>query len=461
MKKILFTICSISLLMGCSLEQKNQEEISGDGIINNIPKAYNVLSQAYLNLPVSNESFTLLSDDVQPSYLINFNPSLKLYYGWQAQEIKTSTAQIWYSYYKALAHVNAVLKTEQYINPKTSEWDYIKGNAMVLKAYIYFDLLQLFSKRYTPDALGIIPKNNIQIENNKRLTQQESIDIIKKLLIEGMDLMKNQKKQYNYMITTAAAQNLKAQVYLFTKEYDQAEKVARQLVLEYPKLPNTEEDYGAIWDTQFTKQANSVFWIKSSTENPNRYLYQEKDKGDFLYLNHLISFSPNDIRYNRSQYLYKMNSSNNDGLKQDRFYLGKYKREHTDHSMRNIVLSRNTESYFILIESLIEQGRLGEATNYLNDFLDSVNEEKIEINQSMSSLRLIMQKQKQKEFIGEKINFFDLKRWNLSSIRYLPDSNNKLSTISKTDYRWTWPIPNSELRYNPNAIQNEEWESIK
>ena len=72
-----------------------------------------------------------------------------------------------------------------------------------------------------------------------------------------------------------------------------------------------------------------------------------------------------------------------------------------------------------------------------------------------------MQNEKQKEFIGEKINFFDLKRWNLAVTRYLPDSNNRLSTIANTDFRWVWPIPDSEMRYNPNAVQNDGWLTIK
>ncbi|AJH15048.1 RagB/SusD family nutrient uptake outer membrane protein [Myroides profundi] len=461
MKRLFVFILSITAFTACSLEEKNQEEISGDGVINSISKAYNVLSQAYLSLPVSGEEFTILSNDLQPSYLINMKPDTKLLYSWQAQEIRNNSGHVWTSYYKALVHINALLATEQYIANKTEEWDYIKGNAMVLKAYIYFDLLQLYSKRYDPSALGIIAKDNLVVENNKRLTQQESITVIKSLLDQGIDLMKKHTQQYNYLMTNAAAKNLEAQVFLFTKEFELAEKTARALTEEFPELPNTETSYGSMWNTDFSQNKTNVFWIRTNQKNPNNYLSYDFTKGDYLYINHLVAFTKGDIRANKSQYAYEMLALNNEGKMENRSLLGKYKTEYKDFSQRNIVLSRNTESYFILIESLIEQGKLSEATQYLNTFLTAVNCPLIEQGQSRSSLYLIMQSEKQKEFIGEKINLFDLKRWNVESIRYLPDSNNRLSTVANTDYRWTWPIPDSELRYNPNAVQNERWETIK
>jgi hypothetical protein len=150
-----------------------------------------------------------------------------------------------------------------------------------------------------------------------------------------------------------------------------------------------------------------------------------------------------------------------DENKPEYYFLGKYKTTHTANEARNMVLSRNTESYFILIESLIEQNKVEQARNYLNIFLSTVNNPPLSTELSQNSLRLIMRHEKQKEFIGEKINFFDLKRWEVSIARYQTDSNNRLSTISNTDYRWTWPIPDSEMRYNNRATQNEGWPKIK
>ncbi len=457
MKKIYFYILCVSILWGCSLDQKNQDEISGDTIINTVQKAYSVLAEAYAGLPMQTGNFTILSDDLQPRYTINYNSSTKAYYAWKDSEIMTISADIWQKYYQSLIHINALLATENNITDKTEEWNYIKGNALLLKAYIYFDLLQLYSERFTPSAPGIIAKDNLQVENNKRLTQEESIKAIQSLLDQGIDLVEKHSVQANYFITTPAAKNLQAQVYLFTKEYDKAEKTAKELINLFPDMPNHETAYSAIWNTPLQKNASAVYWIYNYQNNPNQFLYYEKDKGDYFYINHFFTFDKEDIRSQISQYLYTESDEN----KPEYYFLGKYKTTHTANEARNMVLSRNTESYFILIESLIEQNKVEQARNYLNIFLSTVNNPPLSTELSQNSLRLIMRHEKQKEFIGEKINFFDLKRWEVSIARYQTDSNNRLSTISNTDYRWTWPIPDSEMRYNNRATQNEGWPKIK
>lgn len=458
MKKIILVILFLNIVTGCSLEQKNQNEISGDNIINNKQKAYNLLSYAYMQLPIDPEIFTVLSEDLQPSYLINYNSDIKAFYAWQEVNIKNNTKELWKNYYESILHINVILQSEESIVDKDIEWNYIKGNALVLKAYIYFDLLQLYSQRYSPNNLGIIAKDNISVENNKRLSQGESIDLIKTLIDQGIDLMEDYTDQKNYFINIPAAKNLKAQVLLYTKEYNDAEKIAKNLITSFPKLPSTKSEYASIWNTPLESKISEVFWIYNYQKNPNHYLLESAQKGDLFYINHFIPFSNEDIRYEISQYYFNMKTLN--GKDKDQSLLGKYKTKITDYSERNIVLSRNTETYFILIESLIEQNKLSEATDYLNNFLKSINNSTIDQGKSQKNLRLLMQAEKQKEFIGEKINYFDLKRWDLSIARYLPDSNNRLTTISNTDYRWTWPIPDEELRYNNNAIQNDGWPTL-
>lgn len=459
MKKIVLYLIALSLFTACSLDQKNQDEISGDNIINTTQKAYGVLSQAYINLPMEPSPYTMLSEDIQPSYLINNNASTKEYYNWRDVEIAKTADRIWAQYYSSIAHLNALLASEKYMSNNSAEWNFIKGNVLTLKAYVYFDLLQLYSKRYEPSALGILPKEVLEIQNNARVTQLESIVFIKTLLDQGIALMEGTGSQTNYFITIPAAENLKAQIALYTKDYEGAEKIAKKLVARYPTLPSTEKEYASLWQTSLEKGVSETYWVYNYQQNPNAYLLFDKVKGDLFYINHFVSFDKQDIRYDASQYFYTMSSL--DGVNKDRALLGKYKTSIATNEARNIVLSRNTETYFILIESLIEQNKLNEATQIFNTFLGSINNPILEEGNSQNTLRLLMQSEKQKEFIGEKINLFDLKRWNVAISRYLPDSNNRLSTIANADFRWVWPIPDSEMRYNSNAIQNEGWLIIK
>lgn len=454
MKKIALFI-TISLLSACSLDLKSQDEISGDAVINTPSKALGILSQAYRSLPVSSENVTLLTEDLQPNYQVIYNRNQQLTYQWDQRELAKTTATIWEDYYSALVHVNAVLLSDQNFNATDANWQYIKGNTLLLKAYIYFDLLQLYSDRYAPDALGIIPKTTLKQETNKRWTQIETVTEIHKLLEEGLALVKEQPSENGYFITTKGALNMQAQVALFTKDYARAEKLSKDLMQDNFELINTETTYANLWNNQLKSNSAHVYWVYDFHENPNHYLYYQKNAGDYFYINEAFSFDEKDLRHRVSQYAFKFKAAGTAGI--DRQLLGKYKTTAEDKIQKPIVMARSTETYFILLESLIEQHKTAEATQLLNDFLTNLNVETIGTNLSQSELRSVMHFQKQKEFIGEKINFFDLKRWQVDLDRYAPDSNTKIATITSTDFKWTWPIPASETRHNPNATQNKGW----
>lgn len=456
-KHLLLGLTALSLT-ACSLDIKNESEISGDNVINTTQKATSILAQAYRNLPIDSRTFTMLSEDLQPTYLIEYNSSDKQYYTWEERALASNAQSSWDSYYSAIVHLNTILHTEGNIQNKDANWNYIKGNTLALKAYIYFDLLQLFSPRYTPEGLGVLRKDGLQIESNKRLTQKESVEYINTMLKEGIALMKDYPSQKVYFITYMAAKQLEAKIALYTKQYSEAERIITEIAQDGKTLPNTPETYRALWQYNDLTPSNQLYWLYDLLSNPNEYLKTEKT-GDIMHISYLNAFDERDIRYTVSQYSYEMKVA---GQEQgNRLLLGKYKVNYDDREQRKIVLSRHTESHFILIESLIEQHKLNEAIKLLNEFLDSVNNEHIDESQTQQSLRLIFRAEKQKEFIGEKVNFFDLKRWNTSITRYLSESNKKLSTIEAIDFRWTWPLPISEIRHNTNLKQNDGWPSVE
>ncbi len=66
-------------------------------------------------------------------------------------------------------------------------------------------------------------------------------------------------------------------------------------------------------------------------------------------------------------------------------------------------------------------------------------------------------KEKQKEFIGEGLRYFDLKRNKLNVNRVDYRKNKFTFSISETDYRWVFPINKTEMKYNENIKNNEGW----
>ena len=67
-------------------------------------------------------------------------------------------------------------------------------------------------------------------------------------------------------------------------------------------------------------------------------------------------------------------------------------------------------------------------------------------------------KEKQKEFAGEGVLYFDLKRLHSGGLSRLSQWGDREDTkIKVDDYRWCFPIPRSEYKYNENITQNEGW----
>ena len=63
-----------------------------------------------------------------------------------------------------------------------------------------------------------------------------------------------------------------------------------------------------------------------------------------------------------------------------------------------------------------------------------------------------------KEFAGEGILYFDLKRYHSGSLYRLAKwGASEDVKIESSDYSLVFPIPRSEYKYNENMTQNEGW----
>ena len=87
-----------------------------------------------------------------------------------------------------------------------------------------------------------------------------------------------------------------------------------------------------------------------------------------------------------------------------------------------------------------------------------------ELDESLEGDALIeaILEQKQKEFAGEGVRIFDLKRIGKPLKRMTNFGAGVSSTVSADDYRWLFPIPQSEYKYNDKITQNNpQWPFIK
>ena len=108
-------------------------------------------------------------------------------------------------------------------------------------------------------------------------------------------------------------------------------------------------------------------------------------------------------------------------------------------------------------EALARSDRSGDAVSLMNRMMEQRGATAWEVWLSGNELINKILEERRKEFVGEGVRFFDMKRCGIPAKRYGVYGNKVSTTIKSDDYRWTLPIPASEYRYNTLVEQNEGW----
>ena len=128
--------------------------------------------------------------------------------------------------------------------------------------------------------------------------------------------------------------------------------------------------------------------------------------------------------------------------------------ENTD--VRYINTIRYSGVCFTVAEAYARDGRPSEAIALMNRYLGARNAVLLDEGLSGEPLVLAILLEKQKEFVGEGIRLFDLKRLGKPLVRYGSAGNS--TSAAPDDYRWLFPIPASEYRYNDKIVNiNPGW----
>ena len=125
-------------------------------------------------------------------------------------------------------------------------------------------------------------------------------------------------------------------------------------------------------------------------------------------------------------------------------------------------LFRLSEQYLIAAEAgAHDASTLSEASDYMNEFLANRIDGHMAANYTAEQLLTAVQGERERELIGEGFRMSDLRRWDMGFQRYAShDENSALDAVvvaagramkyDKDDYRFTWPIPKTEMDSNPN-----------
>lgn len=439
-------------LFGGCLDIKLENQFSDPDAITTVATARELLASAYNSLPRYQMELSLLSDDFYPTNYANQYAEMLNLYNWADNAITDLSSQIWMDYYMTVANLNTLLtrldgvRTES--EEEIAELGKVRGEAMALKAYCYFDLLRLYAPPYSEanlDRDGIILKDRLELDFLPRASLGACVEEIAALL-SGAAGVENTGNPVYYFGSDAVSA-LRADFELYRGNYGKAVEYGLPL-LDDMENRLAETQYGNLWtENESLERIFAPYIFDSFYINLN----YDRERGDYFRLSDAVVYEDGDVRKEWSEY-----QGPQEGVRS----LGKYNRMYYENTeVRYINTLRCSGVCFTVAESYARDNRSEEAIALMNRYLTVRGCP--QLGETLEGEELIdaILAEKQKEFVGEGVRYFDLKRLGRPLDRYNA-AGSRTSTIAPDDYRHLFPIPQSEYRYNENISaehQNPGW----
>ncbi|WP_417444361.1 RagB/SusD family nutrient uptake outer membrane protein [Joostella sp.] len=249
MKKILYIILAAASFTACELDRFPYDSVASDELFESEGGLEAVTGGSYSLLkgdgdgngfsPQLHRAAEFSGDNVS----LSGNTTDALFYTYNYNNITTSGRinDVWSSGYKAIVSCNKVI--ELAVEGESVETDQLIGENYFLRAYTYFELVNVFGRPYNQGTsnLGVPLKLTSDVSDvPDRNTVGEVYDQVVKDLLKAESLMSVNKT--NSYATKEAAQALLSRVYLYMGVNDQAITYADKVINSgrFQLLPTSE-----------------------------------------------------------------------------------------------------------------------------------------------------------------------------------------------------------------------------
>ncbi|HAT3991561.1 TPA: RagB/SusD family nutrient uptake outer membrane protein [Elizabethkingia anophelis] len=410
----------------------------------------------------------------------------------------------WLIYNTVINRVNRILEGAKSVDATRDQAKYnqIIGQARALRAFAYLQLETYFSPNMKDDnALGAIIFKDVPSISQKlpRSKNAEVYAFIEEDLNFASDNVQ-EKGANQYYVDKTVVDAIRARFYLYRGKYELAQKYAQEvlnksgltLTKATPVVPNDQTPIGSsAWNTAF--YADSSF-------NPYRQLWGDINRGEVVFalarpargsnstinslwntnasningnpmwfwgrnLYNIFANTPGDIR----KYAYVDPSSKPNAnyetisnTREDQLVIDKYPGKANGPLRNDFKVFRLSEMYFILAETTAQQGQLTESAKYIKQVRDARNYQGSVAMPNYASKQDALKDillERRVELALEGHRYIDLKRLandaGVTMDRNKTDDIVDVTNLPNNSYKYTFPIPNSEIQGNRGIIQND------
>lgn len=491
MKKILFSLCALALMLvtACNLDLKPTSSISTEEALRSMDDAQKLRRDIYITMRNSLTSgapvylMELMSDSFHGS--ITYGNRNGEYYKWEMRSTFGNVESLWESAYYLVMLANFLeggipaLQAEATTAEK-AQYDVILGECAFAKAYSMFILTELFCKNYSSNAssdYGVMLSDatfatpSDQSTYVGRSSLAKTYEYIEKNLSKAEQLLGSVPgSEGSIYLTADAVKAMQARVALTKGDYAKAASLAAALADggRYPLL-TSQAEFDALWTNDSGKECITQFWASfDSTPNTDDYGYIQYTGG--LYAPNYIpekwiveSYDKNDLRFTTWFHRTQVNLGNFSGT----VYLC-FKFPGNPELMASTGAStyiqkikpfRIAEQYLIAAEGYAMAGQAEQACTYLNRLRASRIPGYADRHYTGDELMAQIKLERARELYGEGFRFKDLKRWNQGFARSEAQDKNLVIDAGSThtellsrdagDPFFVWPIPQAEIDSNP------------
>jgi hypothetical protein len=374
-------------------------------------------------------------------------------------------------YYRIISNANLIINGILNTPGLQADKNNLLGQALTYRAWAYFNLVQLYGKRFvkgeTNDGLGVPLVLTNTIDPQPRATVAAVYTQINKDLTDAAGLLtttRPDKSNFNLSVVLG----IQARVALTQQEWATAATKAAAARAGYT-LMNTAAQFA---DGSSNWSNSEWMWGSSQIDDQTEYFtaYLAYISCNFNSTNirtnpKLISRSlyttmdANDLR--RALWVVAPTASNSitpPGGSRAAYMNQKFRAKGDANSVGDIPYMRAAEMFLIEAEALArnnnETGSKAVFTTFMKTrvptYTTSTNSGAAYLTEIMNSRRV--------ELWGEGFRFFDLKRLNQALDRTGSNHNSALAvsmTMAAGDNAWQWLIPQSEINANPLVKQND------
>jgi hypothetical protein len=375
-------------------------------------------------------------------------------YRWQIDPGSTTITASFDEYYITIDRVNRVLGAMNRVPAKGADIalkERYRGEALALRAYCHFQLLQSYAEAYEPAAMGVPFMDTSIVSFPARNSFGDVIAAIEKDLQQASTLIPADADD-NTRITLAGVAAIRARTALYAKKWDDAITYATTAIDALPLADAA--DFPGIWKD--TKQSEVIWKLKQvpGSDAPAGAVYYDGDICYYAPSFELINTfdKDKDVRY--SAYIL-FDDTRGDGTSE--YLVNKYAGPSGHPGLADIKLFRTGEMYLIRAEALAEKNRVADGATDLNNLRAArISGYTPQTFANKEALIAAVYAERFKELAFEGQRLFDLRRRNLAVTREPADAINAQGKVllQPGQKGYVFPIPDAETKANKNMKQN-------